>query len=58
MGTRQSAGCTPFKLPANSVILRELKRGTGESKILEKHLALEQAIAGTQLMVGNIKWCC
>ncbi|MEO6697208.1 MAG: hypothetical protein ABIN45_04305, partial [Gammaproteobacteria bacterium] len=53
MGTQQSAGCTPFELPANSVILQEVKRGTGESKILEKHLALEQTIVGTQLMVGN-----
>ena len=43
----------PLSAKRNAAILAELKRKSGDIDILEKQIALEQAIAGSPLIVGN-----
>jgi cardiolipin synthase len=43
----------PLSARKNAAILAELRRKSGDIDILEKQLALEQAIVGSPLIVGN-----
>ncbi len=43
----------PLSAKRSAAILAELKRKNGDIDILEKQIALEQAIAGSPLIVGN-----
>jgi cardiolipin synthase len=43
----------PLSVQKNSAILAELKRKSGDIDILEKQIALEQAIVGSPLILGN-----
>ncbi len=43
----------PLSVKKNAAILAELKRKSGDIDILEKQIALEQAIVGSPLIVGN-----
>ena len=43
----------PLSTQKNAAILAELKRKSGDIDILEKQIALEQAIVGSPLVVGN-----
>lgn len=43
----------PLSAQKNSEILAELKRKSGDIDILEKQIALEQAIVGSPLILGN-----
>ena len=43
----------PLSVQKNAAILAELKRKSGDIDILEKQIALEQAIVGSPLVLGN-----
>jgi cardiolipin synthase len=43
----------PLSVQRNASVLAELKRKSGDIDILEKQIALEQAIVGSPLMLGN-----
>ena len=43
----------PLSVQKSAAILARLKQKSGDLDILEKHVALEQAIVGSPLMVGN-----
>ena len=43
----------PLSMKKNAAILAELKRKSGDIDILEKQIALEQAIVGSPLILGN-----
>jgi cardiolipin synthase len=43
----------PLSAQRNAAVLAELKRKSGDIDILEKQIALEQAIAGSPLILGN-----
>ena len=43
----------PLSVKRNTAILAELKRKSPDLDILEKHIALEQAIVGSPLILGN-----
>lgn len=43
----------PLTALQSKVVLDKLKRGGGATSIFDRHLALEQAIVGSPLMVGN-----
>ena len=43
----------PLSAQKNAAILAELKRKSGDMDILEKQIALEQAIVGSPLILGN-----
>src|SRR3989304_7375307 len=43
----------PLSARKNAAILAELKRKSGDIDILEKQIALEQAIVGSPLIIGN-----
>jgi len=43
----------PLSAQKNAAILAELKRKSGDIDILEKQIALEQAIVGSPLVIGN-----
>ena len=43
----------PLSAQRNATVLAELKRKSGDIDILEKQIALEQAIVGSPLILGN-----
>src|SRR3990170_2953266 len=43
----------PLSAQKNAAILAELKRKSGDIDVLEKQIALEQAIVGSPLIIGN-----
>jgi len=43
----------PVSASRQAKLLTELKRGSGDIDILDKHIALEQAIVGSPLVLGN-----
>ena len=43
----------PLSAQRNAAVLAELKRKSGDIDILEKQIALEQAIVGSPLILGN-----
>jgi len=43
----------PLSIRKNAAIVADLKRKSGDIDILDKQIALEQAIAGSPLMLGN-----
>jgi len=43
----------PLSAQRNAIVLAELKRKSGDIDILEKQIALEQAIVGSPLILGN-----
>ena len=43
----------PLSTQRNAAVLSELKRKSGDIDILEKQIALEQAIVGSPLILGN-----
>src|SRR5207237_1412303 len=50
---RMESANGPLSLQQSRDILERLKQKSGASDILERHLALEEAIAGSPLVVGN-----